>query len=526
MAKIKFGKTVKIGSMLFITGSLFLTELIVGYTTNSMALIADSFHMLSDVVALIVGLVSVRIVKKTSEKNTFGWARAEVLGALVNSVFLCALCFSIFIESIQRFVEGAEIHNPKLILIVGCVGLGANIIGLFLFHDHSGHSHGGHSHGGHSHGHSHDHGHKHASKDDHSSKTNTGNGHDDSHGHGDHDHGHKHKHGNEGHSHSHSTAEALAITSPEEPTGSKMKKRISEQSLNMRGMFLHIAGDALGSIVVIVASLVVWLSDWKYRNYVDPAMSLVSVVVILAMTIPLLRSSALILLQTVPLHIKAADIKTRLEKLDGVLAVHELHIWQLAGNRIVASAHIWCANYQEYKRVANRIKNFFHDEGIHSTTIQPEFEDFREDEEYAQKAYLFDSSSCALLCPEDKNCDQDMCCKPYRPVTQRILAELLGDTAFMQSEEPPNTAPGVFTLGADNPTFSNCDHNHDHHDHKHDHNHVHQSSSHQRGHSESESHASSHDCSGSSPVQRHSHGKHANQQNEIPATALQNTGRL
>lgn len=47
---------------------------------------------------------------------------------------------------------------------------------------------------------------------------------------------------------------------------------ISEQSLNMRGMFLHVAGDALGSIVVIVASLVIWLSDWKYRNYVDPAM--------------------------------------------------------------------------------------------------------------------------------------------------------------------------------------------------------------------------------------------------------------
>ena len=71
-------------------------------------------------------------------------------------------------------------------------------------------------------------------------------------------------------------------------------------------------------------------------------------------------------------------------QLDGVEAVHELHIWQLAGNRIVASAHVWCANYQAYKRVANQIKNFFHDEGIHSTTIQPEFDDVRNVFDWAQ----------------------------------------------------------------------------------------------------------------------------------------------
>jgi len=59
--------------------------------------------------------------------------------------------------------------------------------------------------------------------------------------------------------------------------------------------------------------------------------------------------------------------------VEGVLAVHEFHVWQLAGNRIIASAHIRCLNLRDYMRIAEEVKSFFHNEGIHSTTIQPEF---------------------------------------------------------------------------------------------------------------------------------------------------------
>lgn len=62
-----------------------------------------------------------------------------------------------------------------------------------------------------------------------------------------------------------------------------------------------------------------------------------------------------------------------LESIDGVLAVHEFHVWQLAGDRIIASAHIRCRNLSEYMKIAEQVKEFFHNEGIHSTTIQPEF---------------------------------------------------------------------------------------------------------------------------------------------------------
>ena len=144
--------------MLFMTSSFFLVEIVVGYATNSMALVADSFHMLSDIMSLVIGFFALRYSKRNqrTERNTFGWQRAEVLGALVNAVFLIALCFSILVESLKRIVETEDINNPILVLIVGVVGLLVNVIGLVLFHRHGhGHSHGGSGHG-HSHGSSND----------------------------------------------------------------------------------------------------------------------------------------------------------------------------------------------------------------------------------------------------------------------------------------------------------------------------------------------------------------------------------
>ena len=90
-------------------------------------------------------LVRDQMSKKMSRKNTFGWARAEVLGALVNSVFLVALCFTIFVEAIERLTHAHVIEQVDTLLYVGIVGLVINIMGLFLFHGHGhGHSHGGH----------------------------------------------------------------------------------------------------------------------------------------------------------------------------------------------------------------------------------------------------------------------------------------------------------------------------------------------------------------------------------------------
>nr|BAP46868.1 solute carrier family 30 member 1a-2 [Cyprinus carpio] len=185
----------------------------------------------------------------------------------------------------------------------------------------------------------------------------------------------------------------------------------SASQLNMRGVFLHVLGDALGSVIVVI-NAIIFTFVWKpcapgticdnpcvhqqcdidllnitnalspntmpvagpcWVLYLDPTLCVIMVVILLYTTYPLLKESALILLQTVPKQIDMHQLNTRLQELEGVLAVHELHIWQLAGSRIIATAHIKCQDPTSYMDVAKRIKDFFHNEGIHATTIQPEF---------------------------------------------------------------------------------------------------------------------------------------------------------
>lgn len=381
------GKKCRLVSMFSLTTAFFLVEIIVGYVTNSMALVADSFHMLSDIAALVIAFISVRMAPKSWSKNTFGWARAEVLGALVNAVFLVALCFSITVESLKRFYEPEPIHDPKLILWVGTMGLVVNLVGLCLFHEH-----------GSSHGHS---------------------------------------HGISRSTHSHLTD--LADKDPEkegipeityagtEKSGGHHGHSHSAENMNMRGVFLHVMADALGSVIVIISALIMWFLPYQeekeegvfvdlpdgqnqWTKYVDPGLSLMLVLLILKSVWPLLIESALILLQTVPTHIQVDSLQQKLmEKVDGILAVHEFHIWQLAGDRIIASAHVRCLNLAQYMTVAERVKEFFHNEGIHSTTIQPEFVETAE-----TTGSISSTEDCMLSCPKprttDQGCDASKCC--------------------------------------------------------------------------------------------------------------------
>lgn len=380
MAKYS-GKKCRLLTLMTLTLFFFFVEIGVGYMTNSMALVADSFHMLSDIIALLISFLSIKMSPKKWSKNTFGWARAEVLGALINAVFLIALCFSIAIEALKRFIEVEHIHQPQLLLWVGVIGLLINILGLFLLHKHGGgHMH---SHGGLSHSHGMSHGNLDNSEENKTFMFETGNSPPKKPSH----HGHSH----------------------------------DSSQMNMRGAFLHVLSDALGSVIVIISALVVWLTDWEYKLYMDPALSILLVFLILHSVWPLFRESALILLQTVPTHIQVDAIQRRLlEKVDGVLAVHEFHVWQLAGDRIIASAHIRCRNLPEYMKIAEKVKEFFHNEGIHSTTIQPEFVEIETLNSYSGSDGISTSLNgsatqdcCALDCPttDESSCIKATCCQ-------------------------------------------------------------------------------------------------------------------
>lgn len=131
------GKTCRLLFMLVLTAAFFVAELVSGYLGNSIALLSDSFNMLSDLISLCVGLGSGYIARRGSRGSgaTYGYVRAEVVGALSNAVFLTALCFTIFVEAVLRLARPERIDDPELVLIVGALGLAVNVVGLLIFQD-------------------------------------------------------------------------------------------------------------------------------------------------------------------------------------------------------------------------------------------------------------------------------------------------------------------------------------------------------------------------------------------------------
>lgn len=136
-----------------------------------------------------------------------------------------------------------------------------------------------------------------------------------------------------------------------------------------------------------------------------------------------------------------------MEKVDGVLAVHEFHVWQLAGDRIIASAHIRCRNLSEYMKIAEKVKEFFHNEGIHSTTIQPEFIEI--------EAYTLSDGTpslnisgsqdcCALDCPTtEEGCVKATCCQTNNKAVSGIglLGVVFLIPSLFQQQQSPTGSP-------------------------------------------------------------------------------------
>jgi zinc transporter 1 len=149
--------------------------------------------------------------------------------------------------------------------------------------------------------------------------------------------------------------------------------------MGMNAMILHVIGDALGNVGVIVSALIIWLTTWSSRFYADPAVSLFITIIILRSTIPLTSATAKILLQATPDHIEVNDIKEDIQDIPGVISCHHVHIWQLSDTQIVASIHIQVAfpiseaGGEKYMELAKAARKCLHAYGIHSATLQPEF---------------------------------------------------------------------------------------------------------------------------------------------------------
>ncbi|XP_067900236.1 zinc transporter 10 [Heterodontus francisci] len=332
--------------MLVITGVFFVVELVSGHIGNSIALVSDSFNMLSDLLSLVIGLTAANVSKiKRHRRNTYGFVRAEVVGALANAVFLAALTFTIFAEAIIRLIKPQRIDGVELVLIVGALGLAVNIIGLILFQDCC-------------------------------CKKKIG-----------------------------SSSTGCTATGTGEQRGNNAP--ITASALNIRGVLLHVMGDALGSVVVVVAATIFYVfpldkdETCNWECYVDPGLTIIMVIIVLSSAFPLVKETATILLQMVPKGIKLDDLDEKLCTIDGVHGIHELHIWELAGGKNIASLHVKCLDPSTYKTAALQIREIFHNAGIHSVTIQVEFFDRVTD------SILMCNSPCML-----RECENKMCCIP------------------------------------------------------------------------------------------------------------------
>jgi zinc transporter 1 len=380
--------------MFFLTGSFFFVELIWGMLIGSLSLLADAMHMLSDLIALGIGMYAVRATKKRrTDVMTFGWTRMEEVGGLMNGVFLLALCLMLVLESLQRLGEmlsnDAQSTIESLsqgglkVTIIAVVGLVFNLIGMYIFgerghqhkehahkphghshshshshvseqhpttsqsnchaDDHEGHSHDDHSHGhdGHSHehdghaedasgdascdhaghahaashdghGHSHHehshHAHSHHSPDEHDCHAHDEHSHD-GHSHDGHSHdGHSHDgHSHDGHSHDEHDEHDAEEEEEEESHGH------SHANMNVQAVFLHLLGDALGSVAVLITGLVIQFGgESEYKYLADPICSLCITLFIAYTSMPLVKRAALGLLQPVPAGINLNELKASL----------------------------------------------------------------------------------------------------------------------------------------------------------------------------------------------------------------------
>ncbi|KAJ5895339.1 cation diffusion facilitator family metal ion transporter [Penicillium taxi] len=342
----QLSRSTRLTAVIGISTCFFLGEMAVGFYTHSLALIADALHYLNDLVGFAIALIALKVSEKNHERKglSFGWQRAQLLGAFFNGALLFGIGISVLLQSIERFISLHRVENPKMIFIVGSIGLGLNVIcALFLHaleHDQDHHPQElvetGLSHIDEDFQNSitkhHDHRHAHSEK----LQLVSGNRHDQSHGHG------------------------------------------HEHDLGMMGVLLHVLCDAANNLGVMAAALVIWLANYEGRYYADPGVSMGIGAMIILSSIPLVRKSGMIMLECAPSRLDLNDVQHDLEKVvlkvDGVESIHELHIWQLNQQKTLASVHIVVSDpsMANFMITAKTINECFHAYGIHSATLQPE----------------------------------------------------------------------------------------------------------------------------------------------------------
>ncbi|MBU3635301.1 alpha/beta fold hydrolase [Polynucleobacter sp. es-GGE-1] len=282
-AKHSHSKEVSNQNLLFIALILTLgfsgVEGAAAYFANSLALISDAGHMVTDAAALGLALLAQIISRRPpSPKHSFGFGRAEALAAFVNSIVMLALVAWIVFEAISRFYDPHKVDGLTVTVVAG-IGLVMNIVVAWVL--------------------------------------------------------------------------------------SRDKK-----SVNTRAALVHVMGDLLGSVAALIAGVVIQLTGWMP---IDAILSILVSLLILKSTISILHESYHFLMEGVPLHIDYLEVGKDLKNIPGVLAVHDLHVWEMTPSFPALIGHIEIANIREWPEIMVRINTMLLDKhGIDHVTLQPE----------------------------------------------------------------------------------------------------------------------------------------------------------
>ena len=257
-----------------------MVEAVGGWLTNSLALIADAGHMLTDVAALALTLSAIWFGSRpATAKKTFGYYRLEILAAFVNGIALVLLSLWVIYEAVQRWQSPPSIDGTNL-TVIAVGGLLVNIVAAKLLHS-----------------------------------------------------GHKH-------------------------------------DLNMRGAWLHVMGDLLGSATAIVAGILIVAFGWLWA---DPVCSVLISLIIIFGSWRLIMESVNVLLEGTPTHISLSAVENTILETEGVAGVHDLHVWTISSGIEALSAHISHDESIVHSDLLVKVRERLHEGfGIDHLTIQME----------------------------------------------------------------------------------------------------------------------------------------------------------
>lgn len=366
--------------VLGVVAVFFVLEFTGAVLARSKVLQADALHLLMDVLALGMSLFAMRLaIRRPTTRFTYGLRRAEPVAAVFNAVLVIGASLEILHDGLGSLGD----HEPPrsgLMLVVALAALVVNGVSAWLLHGvmHDGHDHG-HGHGdahGHGHGHGHGHAHEHGHAHDH------GHAHEHGHGHGDaheHDHGHAGGHARDEHrehdgdDHAHRDG-PHAQTVAHKPTRAERResaRREKAHQLNLRGAWLHLMGDALGSVAAVVAALVIRFGG---PPIIDVVASFLVVAILLAGASRLIRDAILILLEAAPVHVPVDQVREVVLAYPGILEIHDLHVWSLGAGHDAMTVHVRADSPDPRlgARVSDKIRASF---GLEYVTVQVELTD-------------------------------------------------------------------------------------------------------------------------------------------------------